>query len=336
MRIARLRIEGPDGPEPRVVAAADDPQAPWIDVRTAERLRLIGLGATPAAAARLAAALVPGSLAAALENGQPFMDALQSAVASAPDQAHMGEAASLLAPVDPPAYRDFMAFEQHFRFSYDRAGTPVPDVLYELPVSYMGSAQAIIGPEDDVPWPSYAKHMDYELELGIVIGRGGRDLTPEQALGHVLGFTLLNDFSARDIQFREMGGRLGPCKGKHFATAIGPAVVTLDAVDPANLELRARINGELWSSNTSGSILWSVAELVAWASTGEPLLAGTLLGTGTVGGGTGFELDRRLAPGDVVELELVGLGVLRNRIGSPPAGGWMPEPKQPSLTASRS
>lgn len=335
MRIARLRIEGPDGPEPRIVAAPEDAPSGWVDVRAAERLRLIGQGATPAAARRLAAALVPGSLTAALENGAAFTDALKAAVQDGPSASRVPEPATLLAPVDPPAYRDFMAFEQHFRFSYDRAGTPVPDVLYELPVSYMGSAQALIGPEDEVPWPSYAGHMDYELELGIVIGRGGRDLTPEQALGHVLGFTLLNDFSARDIQFREMGARLGPSKGKHFATAIGPAIVTLDAVDPEALELRARINGELWSSNSSGSILWSVAELVAWASAGEPLVAGTLLGTGTVGGGTGLELDRRLAPGDVVELELVGLGVLTNRIGFPPAGGWMPEPKPPSVTASR-
>ncbi|MFZ1996361.1 MAG: fumarylacetoacetate hydrolase family protein, partial [Solirubrobacteraceae bacterium] len=198
--------------------------------------------------------------------------------------------------------------------------------LYELPVSYMGSAQAIIGPDDEVAWPHYSQHMDYELELGIVIGRDGRDLTPEQALNHVLGFTLLNDFSARDIQFREMTGRLGPSKGKHFATAVGPAIVTLDAVDPGALELRARVNGELWSSATSGSMLWSVAELVAWASAGEPLVAGTLLGSGTVGGGTGFELDRRLSPGDVVELELVGLGVLRNTLATG-MGTWLPERK---------
>lgn len=333
MRLARVRIDGPDGPEPHIVAAAEDAPLPWIDVRAAERLRLLGLGATPAAARRVAATVVPGSLTAALENGAAFTDALNAAVTSAPTEAQLAEPAPVLAPADPPAYRDFMAFEQHFRFSYDRAGTAVPDVLYELPVSYMGSTQAIIGPDDEVRWPSYARHMDYELELGIVIGRGGRDLTPDQALEHVLGFTLLNDFSARDIQFREMGGRLGPSKGKHFATAIGPAIVTLDAVDPEALELRARINGDVWSSNSSGSILWSVAELVAWASAGEPLVAGTLLGTGTVGGGTGLELDRRLAPGDMVELELVGLGVLRNRIGSPPAGGWMPEPKQPSVTA---
>lgn len=335
MRIARLSIEGPDGPEARIVAAADDLESPWIDVRTAERCRLMAQGATASAARRLSAALVPGSLAAALENGNAFTAAARAAVASAPPEAHVSaDAARFLAPVDPPAYRDFMAFERHFRFSYDRVGTPVPDVLYELPVSYMGSAQAIIGPEDEVRWPAYSEHIDYELELGIVIGRGGRDLTPGRALEHVLGFTLLNDFSARDMQFREMAGRLGPSKGKHFATAVGPAIITVDAVDPAGLELSARINGEEWSRATSGSILWSVAELVAWASAGEPLVAGTLLGSGTVGGGTGFELNRRLASGDVVELEMAGLGVLRNRIVTASGGGWLPERKWPSLAVA--
>lgn len=335
MRIARLSIEGPDGPEARIVAAADDLRAPWIDVRAAERLRLMAQGATVSAARRLSAALVPGSLAAALENGKAFTAAARAALASAPAEALVrADAARLLAPIDPPAYRDFMAFERHFRFSYDRAGTPVPDVLYELPVSYMGSAQAIIGPEDEVRWPAYSEHIDYELELGIVIGKGGRNLTPERALEHVLGFTLLNDFSARDMQFREMAGRLGPSKGKHFATAVGPAIITADAVDPDALELSARINGEEWSRATSDSILWSVAELVAWASTGEPLVAGTLLGSGTVGGGTGFELNRRLASGDVVELEMTGLGVLRNRIVTASGGGWLPERKWPSLAVA--
>ena len=314
-----------------MVAAADDLSQPWIDVRSAERLRLIARGVSASVAGRLAAVLVPGSLTDALANGPLFTDALRAAVADAPAAALADPDAPLLAPVDPPAYRDFMVFEQHFRFSYDRSGTPVPDVLYELPVSYMGSAQAIVGPDAQVAWPHYSQHMDYELELGIVIGRDGRDLTPDQALDHVLGFTLLNDFSARDIQFREMSGRLGPSKGKHFASAVGPAVITLDAVDPAGLQLCARINGETWSSGTSGSMLWSVAEIVSWASAGEPLVAGTLLGSGTIGSGTGWELDRQLSPGDVVELEMVGLGVLRNTVTEAPAG-WLPAPKAPGAT----
>ena len=335
MKIARIRYDGPDGTEPRIVAAAAAEGSPWVDVRAAERLRLEQLGAGPVAARRLAAAVVPGSLAEALQNGPLFREALAAAVAAAPAGALAPDDARLLAPVDPPAYRDFMVFEEHFRYPHDRAGNPVPDVLYELPVSYMGSAQAVVGPEAEIVWPSYSQHMDYELELGIVIGRDGRDLTPEQALDHVLGLTLLNDFSARDIQMREMAGRLGPSKGKHFASAVGPCIVTLDAVDAANLRLEARVNGETWSDNTTGAMLWSIGEIVAWASAGEPLVAGTLLGSGTVGGGTGLELERQLADGDVVELEMTGVGVLRNRVVAARApAAWSPARKQSGVAAA--
>ena len=138
--------------------------------------------------------------------------------AAVPAQAHP------LAPIDPVAYRDFMAFEGHFVNATRRMGGPdakPAPVLYELPVSYFGNAHAILGPEEEVPWSSYSQSMDYELELGIVIGRSGRDVTPEGAMGHVLGFTVFNDFSARDIQRREMAGQLGPSKGKHFGPRWG-------------------------------------------------------------------------------------------------------------------
>jgi 2-keto-4-pentenoate hydratase/2-oxohepta-3-ene-1,7-dioic acid hydratase in catechol pathway len=308
-----------------VVAADDDPDR-LVDVRTAERLRRERRGATPAAARRLAAAVAPGSLTAALETGEAFLEAAQSALqsAAAEDAALVPPAARLLAPIDPPAYRDFMAFEKHFRSSYDRRGAPVPDVLYELPVSYMGSAQAMLGPDDDVPWPAYSTQIDFELELGIVISRAGRNVTPDRADQHILGLTVFNDFSARDIQMHEMNARLGPSKGKHFASAVGPRIVTLDALDARALTMRARVNGDTWTEASSETILWSIEELVAWASTGENLVAGTLLASGTVGGGCGLELGRFLEVGDVVELEIVGIGTLRNRIATDPGSGWRP------------
>jgi 2-keto-4-pentenoate hydratase/2-oxohepta-3-ene-1,7-dioic acid hydratase in catechol pathway len=328
MQIARVCSDGPDGPEARIVVARDEQPDRWIDLRTAERLRLSRRGASAAAARRIAAAVAPGSLAAALESGEAFFDSAAAALDS--DDAFVHADAPLIAPIDPPAYRDFMAFEKHFRFSYERRGAPVPDVLYELPVSYMGSVQAMLGPEDEVPWPAYSSRIDFELELGIVVGRHGRNIAPERAREHILGLTVFNDFSARDIQQREMTGRLGPSKGKHFASAVGPRIVTLDALDPSALTMRARVNGETWAEGSSGSIMWSIEELVAWASTGENLPAGALLGTGTVGGGSGMELGRFLKVGDVVELEIDGIGVLRNRIGRDSASGWRPEPRTPS------
>lgn len=330
MRLARIAVDGPDGPEARIVVAGDEVSDRWVDVRAAERLRHERLGASAAGARRLAAAVAPGSMTAALEAGPAFLESARRALEEGED-ALAPARARLLAPIDPPAYRDFMAFEEHFVNGAARRGVAPAHVLYELPVSYMGSVQAILGPDAEVPWPHYTEEMDFELELGVVIGRPGRDITPDDALDHVLGLTVFNDFSARDIQFREMTGGLGPSKGKHFASAVGPCVVTLDALGD-DLAMTARVNGETWSRGSTGTMLWSIRELVAWASAGEPLAAGTLLGSGTVGGGCGLELGRRLRPGDLVELEIERIGVLRNVIGTA-AAGWTPEPKQPTSTA---
>jgi 2-keto-4-pentenoate hydratase/2-oxohepta-3-ene-1,7-dioic acid hydratase in catechol pathway len=326
MRIARFEIPGPDGPEARVAVARDFDSDHWIDARAAYTLELRAQGASPDAARRLAAALIPGSLSSGLAAGDIFLDVLRRAAAHGSEHALIGEGARLLAPIDPVAYRDFMAFEQHFVNGVRRLNGPdakPASVLYEMPVSYFGNAHAILGPEDVIPWPSYTEAMDYELELGIVIGRPGRNLTPETALDHVLGLTVFNDFSARDIQRREMTGGLGPSKGKHFGSAVGPQIVTPNALGE-DLRMTARINGEQWSEGSTGALMWTIAELVSWASAGEPLVAGTLLGTGTVGSGCGLELGRTLRAGDVVELEIEGIGVLRNVLGPPTEVGWMP------------
>jgi 2-keto-4-pentenoate hydratase/2-oxohepta-3-ene-1,7-dioic acid hydratase in catechol pathway len=328
MRIARIRYDGPDGAQPRIVVAAAGETSHWVDVRTHVRLRHERAGATPSGARRLAEALAPGSLTAALEGGDAFLDGARDAAADASGDARAPAGARLLAPVDAPAYRDFMAFEEHFVNAGRRRNKEPPQVLYEFPVSYMGSVQALLGPDDEVPWPPYTESMDYELELGIVVGRGGREITPESAREHILGLTVFDDFSARDIQLREMAGNLGPSKGKHFASSVGPWIVTLDELGDRPLAMSARINGETWSEGSTGTMMWSIDELVAWAATGEPLAAGTLLGSGTVGRGCGLELDRRLQPGDVVELEIEGIGVLRNTLGSPPGSQWMPQPRR--------
>ena len=334
MQIARVVHQGPDGPEPRVVVASDARPDQFIDLRATHARQLARRGATRAAALRIAAATVPGSLTAALETGDLFHEIAAAAISDPSEETLAPAGAPFVAPVDPPAYRDFMAYEIHFTAGARRTGTPVADVLYEQPVSYMGSVQALLGPGDEVPWPAYSDTIDFELELGIVIGKTARNLRPESALDAVLGLTVFNDFSARDIQFREMEGRLGPSKGKHFASAVGPRIVTLDALDPMDLTMTARVNGEQWCSASSGSILWPIEELVAWASTGENLAAGTLLGTGTVGNGCGMELGRFLNVGDEVELEISGIGKLRNRIGRDQADDWRPSPKQRHVVVS--
>ena len=162
-----------------------------------------------------------------------------------------------------------------------------------------------------------------------MIGRPGTNLTPDEAPAYIAGLTILNDFSARDIQMREMTGGLGPSKGKHFACAAGPYLTTLDSLPKSGLRMQARVNGETWCDANSREMIWSVDELVAWASQGEQLVPGMLIGSGTCNGGSAVELGRKMRPSDRVELEIEGLGVLGNRYGQPQVNGWVPQARTP-------
>jgi 2-keto-4-pentenoate hydratase/2-oxohepta-3-ene-1,7-dioic acid hydratase in catechol pathway len=322
MQLARRIVAGADGPEKRLLARREL-TAEWVDLRTAFRLRRIARGASPERAAMIAALLAPSSTSRALQGGEEFYEAV-SAVLDSPPPGALVRGPELTNALDPASYRDFMVFEDHFSFGYRWQGKPVPEVMYELPVSYAGDPLSFIGPGETIPWPWYSQRLDYELELGIVIGRAGTNLRPEQALDHVLGLTIFNDVSARDIQAREMTGGLGPSKGKHFACVTGPVITTLDDIPDTGLAMTARVNGEIWCETSTAEMVWSVAEIVAWASQGEQLRPGALLGTGTCNGGSTIEIDRRLEPGDEIELEIERLGVLRNRLGVPDEDGWTP------------
>jgi 2-keto-4-pentenoate hydratase/2-oxohepta-3-ene-1,7-dioic acid hydratase in catechol pathway len=327
MKFARIYHETLDGPEPRVAVMAELDSG-WIDIRAALRERVGHDGASIEAARRIAGAVVPSSLSDALAGGAAFLDAARWARAERPARAQVPADARLINALDPSGYRDYMCFEQHFSFGYRWQDKPVPDVMYELPISYCGNPLAFLGPGEDLPWPGYSVRLDYELELGIVIGRPGTNLTPEQAIAHIAGLTILNDVSARDIQAREMTGGLGPSKGKHFACVVGPYVTTLDELPwKSGLRMQARVNGETWCDTSSAEAIWSIPELVAWASQAEQLVPGQLLGTGTCNGGSTIELGRELSPGDEIEFEIEGLGVLHNRVGTPGPEPWIPEPR---------
>ena len=216
---------------------------------------------------------------------------------------------------NPPSLRDFIAFENHIAATSKRRGQPIPPEWYKAPVYYKGNHRTIIGPDHDLSWPLNTSKLDYELELACVIGRKGIDLSEQDAADYIAGYTIMNDFSARDIQFQEMACRLGPAKGKDFATAIGPCIVTPDEIsDLASLHMIARVNGELWSEGRFGSIHWSFSQMIEHVSRGEAIYPGDLFGSGTVGGGCGLEFDRYLKPGDVIELEIQPIGVLRTVI----------------------
>ncbi len=287
MKLGRIAVNGPDGAIPRLVVAQPEQQR-VIDLLTAERGRLERQGATREAALRLATALFPQSMAAAIALGETFLTAAAHAVESASDEALVPLAGvQLLSPLDPPLLRDFSAFLQHIRAMTRRMGQTFSEEFLQLPLYYKGNPSTVIGPEQEVRWPSYTKVMDYELELGFVIGKPGVNLTPQNALEHLFGVTILNDFSARDVQGPEMRTGFGPAKGKDFATALGPWIVTRDELDLGQLSMLARVNGEEWSRGSSATLTWSIAELIAYASWGETLWPGELLGSGTVGTGAG-------------------------------------------------
>ena len=218
----------------------------------------------------------------------------------------------LLAPVPRPRrIRDYMTYSQHATAS----GLGAKAAALPVPACYQGNVDTVVGPDDILMWPSYTDQLDFELELGFYTCAGGQNLTPAEAQRCIAGVTLFNDVSARDIQFLEMTMQIGPSKGKHFCTAMGPCLLTMDEVDEWDVTLAASVNGDVWSIGNTREREFSFAEVLAWASLDEPVYPGEFFAVGTVGGGCGLELDRWIQPDDVIEFEASGVGVLRNRIG---------------------
>lgn len=213
-------------------------------------------------------------------------------------------------------YRDFYAHEKHVKKGFEKRKEPVPEAWYEIPAYYKGATEGFIGPEDEILWPSYTNVLDFELEMAIVIGKDGKNIKEEDALDHIFGYTILNDVSARDIQKKEMSVRLGPAKGKDFCSVLGPVIVTADEFDgEPDLLMTATINGEEWSRGQSGDSHYTWAQMIAHASREEFIVAGDLMGSGTVGTGCGLELDRWIQSGDEIDLYIERIGHLKNKVG---------------------
>lgn len=235
------------------------------------------------------------------------------------------EEAQLYAPVPVPAsFRDFYAFEQHVKTCRQKRGLAMVPEWYELPAFYFSNHHAIKGHDSCIRKPHYTNQLDFELEIACVIGKKGKNIPREQAMEHIAGFMILNDWSARDEQRKEMAVGLGPAKGKDFATSMGPCLVTLDELEDCrlgehwDLDMCARINGRQVSSGNVKTLHWSFAQMIERASQDCQLLPGDVIGSGTVGTGCilelGTDVHRWLEPGDVVELEIERLGVLRNQV----------------------
>jgi 2-keto-4-pentenoate hydratase/2-oxohepta-3-ene-1,7-dioic acid hydratase in catechol pathway len=226
---------------------------------------------------------------------------------------------TLLAPLrEPNSLRDFLAFRDHVERGAARRGGAVPEAWDRIPVYYKGNRRSILGPDDPAPWPSYTDRLDYECEVAAVVGAGGRDLSEDEAAGHVFGYTIMNDWSARDVQKDEMSCWLGPAKAKDFATTLGPWVVTPDEWNPEDDHaMTVTVDGEVWSQGSTTGRRWTFGQMLAWVSRDEDLWPTDVLGSGTFGGGCGLDLDRWVRPGAVVELSVEGLGRLANRVAQP-------------------
>jgi 2-keto-4-pentenoate hydratase/2-oxohepta-3-ene-1,7-dioic acid hydratase in catechol pathway len=323
MKLATFEISTTAGPIRRLGAAVDD--------------HLIDLAAGYAAhldqrdpgcdAQRLAELSFPPDMTLFVGSGALGLDAAGYAIdaAQAQDEAfgvrtrYGGHEVRLLAPLTRPrVLRDFLTFEGHMNQAFKALGRkePISPLWYEVPAYYKGNPDTVVGPEAEVPIPQYCEKFDFELELAIVIGRRGKNIPKAEASRYIAGYTIWNDFSARDQQMKEGPLGMGPSKAKDFdcGNAIGPYLVTADEIDPGALAMRARVNGETWTDSTSAGRQFSFEDLVAHVSQSETIYPGEVWGSGTVTGGSGLELGRWLKAGDVIELEIEGIGVLRNKI----------------------
>jgi 2-keto-4-pentenoate hydratase/2-oxohepta-3-ene-1,7-dioic acid hydratase in catechol pathway len=239
----------------------------------------------------------------------------------------------LLSPVpQPPTVRDFYAFEQHVKTARQRRGLDMIPEWYELPVFYFSNPYAVGGDREAIAIPPGSAELDYELEVAAIIGLPGADIRADAAERHIAGYCVMNDWSARDLQRREMTLNMGPVKGKDFATTLGPMLVTLDELDDRrsgksfDLAMTARVNGVEYSRASLADIHYSFAEMIEYASRGTRVATGDVIGSGTCGTGCILELSLVhgrerfpwLAPGDEVEVEVERLGTLHNRIAAGP------------------
>ncbi|HXR00337.1 MAG TPA: fumarylacetoacetate hydrolase family protein, partial [Pseudomonas sp.] len=280
-----------------------------------------------------------------VEGGEDALQLARTLLSKSPSAAIIPRSdVRLRAPIQPPPQmRDCSCFELHLRQAFaaarkaralrsddpeatlkamnTRADDRVIETFNRQPIYYKCNRFAVIGADDEFLWPSFSKALDFELEFGCYIGKKGKDISRDKAGEHIVGFTIFNDMSARDAQAAEMPGMLGPAKSKDFDTAniMGPCLVTCDELgDPYDLDMVARVNGEEWGRGNTRDMRWQFEDVIAHVSRSETLYPGEFLGSGTVGNGCGLEQLRYLKPGDLVELEVEGIGILRTQVGTAP------------------
>jgi len=321
----------------RLATYTDAAGARAIGVVDAEAKSILGLQAAHRAAFGAASPVFEDMLAL-IDAGDAGLALAREVVKHAASAAHRAplDSVKLLAPVpEPRQIRDCNNFEQHMRgarigmekLKARLAGKPEPDakdvsttihpVNYKHIVFYISNRFNVSGPDAEIEWPAYTEWLDFEGEIGFFIGKRGRDIPKEKALEHVFGYTIFNDFSARDQQADEMEGRMGPTKGKSFDTSnvVGPWIVTRDEIpDYRAMTATVRINGVERGKGTTAEMIHPYEDIIAYISRSETLHPGELIGTGTLGGCCALETGHWPKDGDVVEIDVDKIGVLRNRV----------------------
>lgn len=328
MKLGRIVADGLDGREIRVVVAQPE-QARVIDLKKAYAIVLQRGGASVDGARHLAHATFR-DLTQGISAGDFFLEAAHHALEAADDAAAPIDEVCWTAAIKPPVIRDSLTFNGHIKNFFGKVMKSIPSrEVYERPGYFKGTTSTIYGHDEVIPYPSFTEKLDYELEIGYIIGKPGRNLTPENAWDHVFGVTIFNDWSLRDVQKLESPIGMGAQHSKDFAYGIGPWIVTRDEL-PSVLGLtgQVRVNGEVWSNTKVEDFIWTPEETIAYASELNRIQPGDLIGSGTMAFGAGVELGRFLQPGDVLELDLEGVGTLRNRISTEKESpAWWPTPQ---------
>jgi 2-keto-4-pentenoate hydratase/2-oxohepta-3-ene-1,7-dioic acid hydratase in catechol pathway len=327
MKLVTFSVSTPVGRMTRLGALVDGNEQGRVVDLTSAYATYLAAETDEARPREIAAVRTPPDMIGWLDGGRQSREAAEQALAyarrrlaDAARPAAMDEArlvyerteVRLLAPLPRPrSLRDFSVFEEHM--SLAPSIPPKHPKWYQYPPYYKGNPAAVIGPEDPIPYPYYTEQLDCELEVGIVIGREGRNLTVEQAREHIAGYTIFVDCSAREVYQRS--DYFGPAKTKDFCNVLGPCLVTADEIDEANLNVRLVVDGEVWYEGNTGRRRHYLAEhMVAFASDNETLYPGDVLGTGTVGTSCSMDTNRWVQVGQTISFEVEGIGTLSHRV----------------------
>ena len=323
MKFVTFAVDTPLGPLSRVGALIKDHV---VDLAAAYEALLASQGVF--AARDLAEATIPSDMREFLGRWPLALNAAKEGLAfcerasakASPSGARLGYGSGeyrLQVPVRPMRIKDYLTFEEHKRKGFAKLGLKMPEVWYKNPTYTNRNVLGIAGPDEEIAWPAYTNKFDCEFEIGVVIGRAGRNVSAADSGKYIAGFTIYNDLSARDTQQEERDAGSGPGKSKDFdqGNVLGPCIVTPDELDPSNIDMILRVDGEEWSRGNTREMKFNWGQIIEHASREETMFPGDVFASGTMNNGCCLELDRWFKPGSVIEMEARGIGVLRSRIG---------------------